>query len=101
MLDRRGIAPHEIGLHLVDHGGGRPWPAVHAGLAGADRAVLAMDAQQAPALDQERLELFDPGRGQVAVARGHGPTIAEPIPLALRQNLIPPPLAPSRISSCV
>src|SRR5215813_5608520 len=90
MLNRRRVASLEIGLHLVDHGGGRPWPAVHACLAGTDRAVLAMDAQQAPALDQERLELFDPGRGQVAEARGHGPTIAGPAPLARRQNLIPP-----------
>jgi len=60
MLDRRGVAPHEIRRHLVDR---RPWPAVHAGLAGTDRAVLAMDAQQAPALDQKRLELFDSWSG--------------------------------------
>src|SRR5712675_583694 len=98
MLNRRGVAPHEIGLHLADHGGGWPWPAVHACLAGTDRAILAMDAQQAPALDQERLELFDPGRGQVAEARGHGPTIAGPPPRARRQNPGPasrnPPTSP-------
>ena len=70
-LAREVAAMHATAGHRVDHGGGRPRPAVHPRLAGANRAVLAMDAQQAPALDQERLELFDPGRGQVAEARGH------------------------------
>jgi hypothetical protein len=47
---------------------------MHAGLADADRAVLAIDAQQAPPLDEERLELLDPGRGHVAQARAHQPS---------------------------
>ena len=77
--------PRQAGVVQLDadHGGGWPWPAVHACLAGTDRAVLAMDAQQAPALDQERLELFDPGRGQVAEARGMGRRRAAP-PLPAR-----------------